>query len=77
MGVLLRDRQLFAPVLSASRGDAADLYTAAAASEIISWRHQLLVDLTHRGVLALDVFPDELTAPLVNQYLEIKARNLL
>jgi hypothetical protein len=34
-------------------------------------------DLTHRGVLIVDAFPDELTAPLVNQYLEVKAKHLL
>jgi hypothetical protein len=28
-------------------------------------------------VLVLDVFPEQLTANLVNQYLEIKARHLL
>ncbi len=76
LGVLLRDHRLF---------DAADkrpakpleAFTAAAAAEIVSWRHQLLVDLTHRGVLALDVYPEDMTAPLVNQYLQIKARHLL
>jgi hypothetical protein len=30
-----------------------------------------------KGVLALDVFPEEMTAPLINRYLEIKARHLL
>jgi uncharacterized protein (DUF58 family) len=76
LGVLLRDHRLF---------DAADsrpqtpgqLYRAAAAAEILSWRHQVLTDLQHRGVLSLDVFPEEMTAPLVNRYLEIKARHLL
>jgi uncharacterized protein (DUF58 family) len=76
LGVMLRDHRLF---------DAADhptapevgLYRAAAAAEILTWRHQVLTDLTHKGVLALDVFPEDMTAPLVNQYLEIKARHLL
>ena len=45
--------------------------------EILTWRQQVISDLTHRGVLALDVFPDQLTAALVNRYLEIKARHLL
>ena len=36
-----------------------------------------LRDLMHRGVLALDVFPENMTAPLVNSYLDIKARHLL
>lgn len=78
MAVLLRDRHLFAPVLQPKIPDnSPQLYSAAAAAEIIQWRHQLLVDMTHRGILSLDVFPDELTAPLINRYLEIKARNLL
>ena len=76
VGVLLRDRQLFA---AAERPDpeGPELFRAAAAAQIIGWREQVLTDLTHQGVRALDVFPEELTAPLVNQYLEIKARHLL
>jgi uncharacterized protein (DUF58 family) len=76
LGVLLRDRRLF---------DAADmkqahertLYEGAAAADILSWRHQVLADLNAKGVLSLDVFPEEMTAPLINRYLEIKARHLL
>jgi hypothetical protein len=49
----------------------------AAAAEILTWRHQVLTDLQHKGVLSLDVFPEDMTAPLVNRYLEIKARHLL
>jgi hypothetical protein len=52
-------------------------WEAAAAAEILSWRHQTLTDLAHSGVLVIDAFPDQLTAPLVNRYLEIKARHLL
>ena len=81
LGILLRDHQLF---------DAADLpekplesfsddllFPAAAAADILSWRQQVLTDLETKGVLALDVFPENMTAPLVNRYLEIKARHLL
>jgi uncharacterized protein (DUF58 family) len=57
--------------------EAGGLYVAAAASGILTWRHQVLNQLHHRGVLVLDAFPEEITAPLVNQYLEIKARHLL
>lgn len=53
------------------------LYVAAAASSVLTWRHQVLNQLQHRGVLVLDAFPEEITAPLVNRYLEIKARHLL
>jgi uncharacterized protein (DUF58 family) len=76
LGVLLRDRRLFD---AADREPASDeqLYEAAAASELLIWRHQVLRDLERHGVLALDVFPEDMTAPLVNSYLEIKARQLL
>ncbi len=76
MGVLLRDRRLFDAVeLPEPQGDS--LFRAAAAAEILSWRHQVLTDLHSKGVLSLDVFPEDLTAPLINRYLEIKARHLL
>ena len=76
LGVILRDHRLFD---AADRDPASDeqLYEAAAASEILLWRRQVLSDLTHRGILALDVFPEDMTAPLVNSYLDIKARHLL
>lgn len=76
LGVLLRDRRLFA---AADRDPATDeqLYEAAAASDLLLWRHQVLRDLERRGVLSLDVFPEDMTAPLVNSYLDIKARQLL
>lgn len=76
LGVLLRDHRLF---------DAADepqpvgkaLFRAAAAAEILTWRHQVITDLLHKGVLALDVMPEDMTAELINKYLEVKARHLL
>jgi hypothetical protein len=76
LGVFLRDHHLFG---AADREPVNDeqLFQAAAAAEILTWRRQVLSDLTHHGVLALDVFPEDMTAPLVNSYLEIKARHLL
>jgi uncharacterized protein (DUF58 family) len=76
LGVLLRDHQLFSAADAPHTGDAS-LFRSAAAAEILSWRHQVLRDLEHKGVLALDVFPEDMTAPLVNSYLQIKARHLL
>jgi uncharacterized protein (DUF58 family) len=76
LGILLRDRRMFDAVdVEHPHGD--QLWQAAAAAEILSWRHQVLTDLQSKGVLVLDVFPEEMTAPLVNRYLEIKARHLL
>ncbi|WP_147866661.1 DUF58 domain-containing protein [Stieleria maiorica] len=76
MGVILRDRTLY-DAADHPDGDEMNLYRAAAAADILIWRDQVLKDLEHRGVLMVDTFPDELTAPLVNQYLEIKAKHLL
>ena len=76
LGVLLRDRRLFDAVAEETPQGKA-LWRAAAAAEMLSWRHQLLNDLSLKGALTLDVFPDQMTAPLVNRYLEIKARHLL
>ncbi|MBW3598512.1 MAG: DUF58 domain-containing protein, partial [Planctomycetes bacterium] len=76
LGVLLRDHHLFDAAEQPQPRDA-ELWRAAAAAEILNWRHQVLTDLEHKGVRVLDSYPEEMTAPLVNQYLEIKARHLL
>ena len=76
LGVLLRDHALFDAADKPYTNDA-QLFGAAAAADILTWRHQVLSDLEHKGVLSLDVFPENMTAPLVNRYLEIKARHLL
>ncbi len=76
LGVLLRDREMF-DAADSPDGEPFQMYRAAAAADILLWRDQVLKDLEHRGVLVVDAFPDELTAPLVNQYLEVKAKHLL
>lgn len=79
--VLLRDHSMFDPIEEyenaspATRGN--HLFEAAAAASILTWRNQLINDLKHQGVLTMDVFPEGLTANLVNRYLDIKARHLL
>lgn len=76
LGVLLRDHRLFDPAeIESPRGDS--LFQAAVAADILAWRNQVLADLDAKGVLALDVYPENLTTPLINSYLEIKARHLL
>lgn len=76
LGILLRDPRLFEP-LQVEHPQGETFWQAAAAAEILTWRHQVLHDLTSKGALTLDVFPEDMTAPLVNRYLEIKARHLL
>jgi uncharacterized protein (DUF58 family) len=92
LGVLLRDHDLFELADGGIARDAepesdryderglalgAAVYPSAAAASMLNWRERVLADLRKRGVLTLDVLPDELTAPLINKYLEVKARHLL
>ena len=76
LGVFLRDHDLFA-LADAAAETGPGLYRAAAAAAVLNWRERVLADLRRRGVLTLDVLPEELTAPLVNRYLQIKAQHLL
>jgi hypothetical protein len=75
LGVFLRDRRLF-DFVDGHQAESS-IYATGAAAHILAWRKEVLTDLAHRGILSLDVFPDQMTAPLINQYLAIKARNLL
>ncbi len=84
--VLLRDHELFTPIERLPRLDAESskipatlpqVYTAAAAGSILNWRHQVLTDLRHSGALTIDTTPENLTAPLINEYMRIKAMHLL
>jgi uncharacterized protein (DUF58 family) len=74
--VLLRDHDLFALADNAPAAGTA-FYQGAAAAALLNWRERTLTGLRRRGVLTLDLFPDEMTAPLINRYLQIKARHLL
>lgn len=76
LGVFLRDQDIFA-LADGAPDHGPGLYPGAAAAALLNWRERALAGLRLRGVLTLDVFPDELTAPLINQYLQIKARHLL
>jgi uncharacterized protein (DUF58 family) len=76
LGVWLRDRRLY-ELVEPPQPQGLELFRAAAAADILAWRHQMIADLAAKGVLGVDVFPEDLTAPLVNRYLDIKARHLL
>ena len=77
LGVLLRDHGIFDAAVPSPSHELAQMYEVAAAHDIVNWRTSVLRDLETQGVLSLDVFPEQMTAPLVNRYLEIKARHLL
>jgi uncharacterized protein (DUF58 family) len=76
LGVFLRDRDIF-ELADDAPDEGTVFYRGAAAAAVLNWRERVLAGLRQRGALTLDVFPDDLTAPLVNRYLQIKARHLL
>jgi len=79
MCLLLKDHDLFDIVddYDSDHAGKNSVYEAAAAMTIVNWRREVLTEMKHRGVLALEAFPEKMTAQLINQYLEIKARHLL
>jgi uncharacterized protein (DUF58 family) len=84
LGVFLKDVDLFAladsglaPPIELGSTLEQSLFAPAAAAAMLNWRERVIGSLRQRGVLALDVAPDELTAPLINTYLDVKARHLL
>ena len=88
LGVFLRDHELFDVAergLQAlhtgggtmDRAGARARYRGAAAVDVIESRQAHLVELRRGGALVLDLFPEDFTAGLINEYLRIKARHLL
>lgn len=73
---LLRDHRMFDYADYPDIDDTV-LYRSAAASQILVWRNEVIRRMQRQGVLVVDAFPEQLTSPLVNQYLEAKAKHLL
>jgi hypothetical protein len=76
LAVFLRDHDLFA-LADRAGPEGLSLYQGAGAAAMLNWRERVLSGLRQAGVLTIDAFPEDLTAGLVNRYLEIKARHLL
>jgi uncharacterized protein (DUF58 family) len=57
--------------------DAEEMYEVVAAQEMVHRRETLISKVRNRGALALEIAPSNLTTALVNQYLEVKERNLI
>lgn len=58
-------------------GNAQQMFTGAAAQEMVRWRELLLARLRQRGALTLETYPEDMTAFVLNRYLEIKEKALL
>ncbi|HSJ62307.1 MAG TPA: DUF58 domain-containing protein [Gemmatimonadaceae bacterium] len=72
--VALRNEQLLAAATTPSAGRPAALYERAAAEELLQARDEALLRMRRAGVSVLDVPPEAMTAPVINRYLELKAR---
>ena len=57
--------------------DAVAMYEVAAAQEVINRREALLGRLRERGAFALEAMPGQLSTAVLNQYLQIKEKNLV
>ncbi len=73
---LLRDHRIFDFADYPDMDDAV-LYRSAAAAQMLTWRNEVIRRIERQGVLVVDAFPEQLTSPLVNHYLEAKAKHLL
>ena len=56
---------------------AEEMYEIAAAQEMVHRRETLIGKVRNKGAMALEISPSKLTTALVNQYLEVKERNLI
>ena len=73
---LLRDHRIFDYADYPDMDDSV-LFRSAAAAQMLTWRNEVIKRMQRQGVLVVDAFPEQLTSPLVNQYLEAKAKHLL
>jgi uncharacterized protein (DUF58 family) len=71
---LVRDKNLFGAA-EATVEHGGSLYTKAAAADLILRRAKTIAALRRLGVDILDVYPEEISATLVNHYLDLKSRN--
>jgi uncharacterized protein (DUF58 family) len=65
------------PTAAVGGSVALGLYRSAAAEELVRERENALARMRRAGVGVLDVAPTQMTAAVVNRYLEIKARGVL
>lgn len=75
--VALRNDDVFAAAQPGGEATAARLYERAAAEELIVAREEALESMRRAGVVVLDVSPGQMTAAVINRYLELKGRGAL
>lgn len=58
-------------------GDDIDAFAVAAAAELLSAQSRQMAELKESGIMVLESVPEDLAAQVINQYLEVKARQLM
>jgi uncharacterized protein (DUF58 family) len=74
--VMMRQNELLAMAAISPR-DAEQMYRRAAAQDLLHRRETLLARLRERGALTVETTPQEMTAAVLNRYLDVKERGLL
>jgi len=72
--VALRNDELAGVAVPHERESTEDVYESAAAEELLSARDEALWRMRRAGVSVLDVSPTQMTAAVINRYLELKGR---
>jgi uncharacterized protein (DUF58 family) len=72
--VALRNDELAQAAVPSPDASSTRVYESAAAEELLSAREEALQKMRRAGVSVLDVSPRQMSAAVVNRYLEIKAR---
>ena len=71
MLVLLRDKSLFT-IAASNPGEKLTEYTIAASADLILRRYKTIHDLERLGIVVLDLFPEQVTAGVISNYIKIK-----
>jgi uncharacterized protein (DUF58 family) len=75
--VALRNDRLMEAAVPTRSSSSGALFEAAAAEELVQARNEALARMRRAGVSVLDVSPQQMTAAVVNRYLDLKARSSL
>lgn len=74
--VIMRQNEL-ATLADTRPGTAEQMYRRAAAQDLLHRREMLLAKLRERGAMTLETTPQDMTAAVLNRYLEVKERAML
>ena len=74
--ILMRDNDLFS-LADSTPNSVSNFFEVGAAAELATWRGKMASHLRRMGSMVLDIVPEQTTPDLINNYLRIKADQLL